>query len=73
VTVTETAIVEAMGWAFEYLRIIAEPSAAAALAAVPGLDDRNDRVGVIVSGGSIDIDVFFRLLSDAREERKVLV
>jgi threonine dehydratase len=72
VTVTEAAIVEAMGWAFEYLRIIAEPSAAAALAAVPCLDDRNHRVGVIVSGGSIDIDVFFRLLSDAREERKVL-
>lgn len=72
VTVAEAEIVEAMGWAFEYLRIIAEPSAAAALAAVPRLDDRNNPVGVIVSGGSIDIDAFFSLLSDAREGRRVL-
>lgn len=63
VTVTDDEIIQAMRWAFEYLKIIAEPSGAAALAAVPGLPGPGKPTGVIISGGSIDIDVFFRLLS----------
>jgi threo-3-hydroxy-L-aspartate ammonia-lyase len=63
VTVREDEIVQAMAWAFEYLRIVVEPSGAVALAGAASLERVNGPVGVIVSGGSIDIDVFFRLLS----------
>jgi threo-3-hydroxy-L-aspartate ammonia-lyase len=72
VTVTDDEIIQAMTWAFEYLKIIAEPSGAVALAAVPALPGSGDPTGVIISGGSIDIDIFARLLSGTRGKREVL-
>ena len=63
VTVTDDCIVQAMKWAFDYLKIVAEPSGAVALAAVvsPGLPP--GPVGVVISGGSVDFATFRALLA----------
>lgn len=59
VTVTETAIVMAMRVALEDLKLLIEPSSAVPLAAL--LEGRvgrpGDRIGVIVSGGNVDLSV----------------
>jgi len=61
ITVSEEAIVDAMHWAWERLKIVIEPSSAVALA--PLLEARSRfrdaRVGVILSGGNVDLDRFF--------------
>jgi threonine dehydratase len=58
VTVSEESIVSAMRLAWETLRIVIEPSSAVALAAV--LEGRlplsGKSVGVILSGGNVDLD-----------------
>lgn len=57
VTVSEEAIVAAMRHIWERMKIIVEPSAAVAFAAVMGDDAfRGKRVGVILSGGNVDLD-----------------
>jgi threonine dehydratase len=58
VTVPDAAIVEAMRHLWEVLKIIVEPSGAAAYAAISAgrLDVRGARVGVILSGGNLDLD-----------------
>ena len=59
VTVSETAIVQAMRVALEDLKLLIEPSSAVVLAAL--LDGQigrpGDRIGVIVSGGNVDLSV----------------
>jgi threonine dehydratase len=58
VTVSETEIVSAMRLVWERMKIIIEPSAAVAVAAVlahPAVF-RDRRVGVIVTGGNVDLD-----------------
>ena len=59
VTVSESAIVQAMRIALEDLKLLIEPSSAVALAAI--LEGRighpGDRIGVIVSGGNVDLSV----------------
>jgi len=65
VGVTDHAIVDAMRFAFERLKIVLEPSGASTLAAlldgaVPG-DGR--RIGVVLSGGNVAADRFRELLS----------
>ncbi len=59
VTVSEEAIIRAMRLVWEILKIVIEPSAAVPVAAL--LEGRADlagrRVGVIFSGGNIDLDV----------------
>lgn len=57
VTVTDDELRDAMRFAFERMKLVVEPSGAAALAAlihrrIPGLLGK--RVGVVVSGGNID-------------------
>ena len=58
VRVSEDAIVHAMRTAWERMKLIIEPSAAVPLAAL--LDKQvnleNQRIGVIVSGGNVDLD-----------------
>jgi threonine dehydratase len=58
VTITDDATVRAMRFVFERMKLIIEPSAAVAVAAV--LDEnipvRGKRVGVILSGGNVDLD-----------------
>lgn len=57
VTVTEEAIVAAMRHIWERMKIIVEPSAAVAFAAVMSDDAfRGKRIGVILSGGNVDLD-----------------
>jgi threonine dehydratase len=58
VTVDEAAIVEAMRAVWERMKILIEPSSAVPVAALlnGGLDVRGQRVGVILSGGNVDLD-----------------
>ncbi len=61
VTVSDYEILEAMRFYWERMKIIVEPSGAASLAgALSGqFDIKNKRVGVIISGGNIDLEPFF--------------
>jgi threonine dehydratase len=58
VTVSEEGIVEAMRTVWERMKIIIEPSAAVPLAALltNRIDLSGKRVGVILSGGNLDLD-----------------
>lgn len=61
-TVTEDAIIRAMRLLFERMKLVVEPSGAVPLAALlgpegaAGLDLANRRVGVVLSGGNVDLD-----------------
>ena len=58
VTVSEAAIVEAMRALWEALKVVVEPSAAVPYAAIleGKLDVRGQRVGIILTGGNVDLD-----------------
>jgi len=58
VTVSEEAIVKAMRMIWERMKIIIEPSAAVPLGALleDKLDVNGKRVGIILSGGNVDLD-----------------
>ena len=58
VTVSEEAIIAAMRLVWERMKILIEPSAAVPVAALleGGLQARGLRVGVILSGGNLDLD-----------------
>ena len=57
ITVSDAAIVRAMRQMWEVLKIVVEPSAAVAYAAVfEATALRSRRVGIIVSGGNLDLD-----------------
>lgn len=58
VTVGEAAIVGAMRLVWERMKIVVEPSAAVPLAALVEnrIDARGLRVGIVLSGGNIDLD-----------------
>jgi threonine dehydratase len=58
VTVSEEGIIEAMRCVWERMKIIIEPSAAVPLGALlrRRLDVSGKRVGVIFSGGNVDLD-----------------
>jgi len=60
ITVSEGEIVRAMRLVWERMKIIIEPSSAVAVAAVIGEEfksiDGVERVGVIISGGNVDLD-----------------
>lgn len=58
VTVSEEQIVQAMRTMWERMKIVVEPSAALPLAAILAgkLDVSGARVGIIVSGGNVDMD-----------------
>jgi threonine dehydratase len=57
-TASEAAIVRAMRMIWERMKIIVEPSAAVPLACLleGTLEVRGTRVGIIVSGGNVDLD-----------------
>ena len=57
-TVSEEAIVEAMRALWEALKVVVEPSAAVAYAAVRDgkVDAKGRRVGIILTGGNVDLD-----------------
>ena len=58
VTVKESAIIHEMKTFWERMNLIIEPSCAVPLAALPLLGDeiRNKRVGVIITGGNLDLN-----------------
>jgi threonine dehydratase len=68
VTVSDAQLVAAMRWMAERLKVVVEPTGALAAAALlqgaPGLPDlRGARVGVLVSGGNVDITRFAQLVA----------
>ena len=66
VTVTEQEIVDAMRLLWERMKLVVEPSGAVSLAGLLKMRDdvQGKRVGVIISGGNVDVGSFFeRLLS----------
>lgn len=64
VVISEHDIVDAMRFVWERMKIVIEPSSAVAVAPLltGQLDVRHQRVGVILSGGNIDLGSFFRQL-----------
>ena len=67
VTVPDQALVEAMRFFAERMRIVVEPTGclAAAAAFSGAVDIRDRRVGIIVSGGNVDMARFAALLGEA--------
>jgi threo-3-hydroxy-L-aspartate ammonia-lyase len=63
ITVTDESIVQAMRQAFEYLKIVAEPSGAVALAALTTTGLPPGPAGVVVSGGSVSYGTFGALMA----------
>jgi threonine dehydratase len=63
--VPDEALVRAMRFFFERMKLVVEPTGALAAAALLEgvLDARGARVGVIVSGGNVDVARFAELLS----------
>jgi threonine dehydratase len=62
ITVDEDAIVDAMRTTWQYTKQVVEPSAAVAIAAVRAGDFAGARVGVIVSGGNVELEPMFATL-----------
>jgi threo-3-hydroxy-L-aspartate ammonia-lyase len=64
VTVSDAEIRDAMRFAFERLKLVIEPSGAAALAALlfGKVEARGRRVGITISGGNVDPATFARLI-----------
>jgi threonine dehydratase len=67
-TVDDEAIVDAMAFLFDRLKLVTEPSGAIGVAALltGRIDARSDRVGVIVSGGNVGAERFASLISGRR-------
>jgi len=67
ITVTEEQIIDAMKFYWERMKLIVEPSGAVPLAGLlygnidPSLI-KNKRIGIIISGGNIDLSIFFTTL-----------
>ncbi len=61
VTVSEEEIVDAMQFLWERMKLVVEPSGAVSLAGVLSgcIDLGSERVGVIISGGNVDVTDFF--------------
>ncbi|KKM72609.1 hypothetical protein LCGC14_1418780 [marine sediment metagenome] len=66
ITVTEREILEAMRFIWERMKLVVEPSGANSLAGVLSrkISVENKKVGVIISGGNIDITDFFKLIEN---------
>ena len=64
ITVTEKQIAEAMKFLWERMKLVVEPSGAVSLAGLlyGGLEIKDRKVGIIISGGNIDLTDFFKLL-----------
>jgi len=67
ITVTEEQIIDAMKFYWERMKLVVEPSGAVPLAGLLSvtIDSsliKNKRIGIIISGGNIDLSDFFRTL-----------
>ncbi len=65
VTVTDAQLVDEMRYLAQFLKLVAEPTGCLGLAAVRQAREQwaGKRVGVIISGGNVDMDRFCQLLS----------
>ena len=65
-TVSEEEIIEAMRFIWERLKIIVEPSGAVPVAAILSqkIKTRGSRIGLILSGGNIELNEFFSYLEN---------
>lgn len=66
-TVTDDELVSTMRFFAERMKIVVEPTGCLAAAAVLNkhLDVRGKRVGVVISGGNVDLDRFAKLITGA--------
>jgi threonine dehydratase len=66
VTATEAEIIDATRFVWERIKIVLEPSSAVAVAPVlkRSLPVEGLRVGIILSGGNVDVEPFFRMLAE---------
>ena len=64
ITVTEEEILNAMEFLWSRMKLIVEPSGAVSLAGVMSgkIDVESKRIGIIISGGNIDLTEFFKFL-----------
>jgi threonine dehydratase len=74
ITVSELEIIDAMKFLWERMKIVVEPSGAVPLAALLSekIDATNKKVGLIISGGNIDIEPFLNLLKKKINDFKVI-
>jgi threonine dehydratase len=76
ITVTEEQIIDAMKFYWERMKLVVEPSGAVPLAGLlcgaiePSLI-KNKKIGLIISGGNIDLSDFFSLLKQKHTKTKV--
>ena len=65
-TVTEDQIRECMRFYAERMKMVVEPAGCLALAAArySGIDLKGKRVGIMISGGNVDLENYGRLLSN---------
>ncbi len=68
-TATDPAVVDAMRFVFERMKVVLEPSGACALAALMTHAEqfRGQRVGITLSGGNVGLDRFVALVSGAEK------
>nr|MDO8110743.1 pyridoxal-phosphate dependent enzyme [Candidatus Sigynarchaeota archaeon] len=66
ILVTEQQIIDAMRFLWERMKIVVEPSGSVPIAGLLSgqVNVENTRVGVILSGGNIDLEDFFRFLQE---------
>jgi threo-3-hydroxy-L-aspartate ammonia-lyase len=67
-TATDEQLVDCMHFFAERMKMIVEPTGALGFAAArfAGIDLKGKRVGVLISGGNVDIPTFTKLLSERR-------
>ena len=65
-TVSDAQLVEAMRFFAERMKMVVEPTGALSFAGAchGGLDLQGKRVGIIISGGNVDLRTFSRLIAD---------
>ena len=66
ITVTEHQIISAMKFLWERMKIVVEPSGAVSVAGLMfgNIDVKEKRVGIILSGGNVDLSDFFSILEE---------
>ncbi|NHJ86973.1 MAG: threonine/serine dehydratase [Asgard group archaeon] len=67
ITVSENEIVDAMQFLWERMKLVVEPSGAVSLAGVKSnqIDVFKKKIGIIISGGNIDLTDFFNKIRDS--------
>ncbi|MFZ0171140.1 MAG: threonine/serine dehydratase [Acidimicrobiales bacterium] len=72
VLVSEDDIVAAMRFCFEAMKLVVEPSGAVCIAALlnGAVEARGARVGLVISGGNVDIARFVQLTADSETQRR---